>query len=1086
MRRKLNPGSLATQISVSTLGLVSIAVLLAAVLALGGVYNMARSEADARISAFRDVLHETVSDRLIIAEELLESIAAEVSGAMDAEALRQATYRHASRSEDYFDAVMVADLGGRVRTSYPPGSSKESVLDEPYFGTTGPGTGFRYTWIPGEEPGQPGRAWLSTSVRGVDETFILAARLRVGFLSLVLAEMSAGPDERVAAVVARDDLLVDIGGGVPGIDPAEFVYTPDEESESEGKVFFEHPELGRLDGFYSEVRPAHNLGWRVLVLEPETVVLERTQDALLPASLSILLASLVAMYLSYVFGRRLVAPLRVLEEQAQAVSAGSAVKPIDIDREDEVGRLATAFNSMAARLGALRELSMLLASSAELEQVLEGIINAMEHIVGSRRTAVFLAEEGGAQLKLVKAGGVRAHRPLAIPTVSDSWISEAFRTGDTVSFLVESDVSGDPALEVFGGDQVKSGLVVPLSVGHRPFGVVLTTTTESRLFSEAELEMARAFSAQAAIAVENSRLFENEHRSRMEAEALRDMAEVLAGPKGLSETLHEVGDIAADLLGMSGSFLALCEKAREGEEVYEEDKADDYLALWKSVGVSSDASTASPVVVEGLARRRGAGRLAGRWGVASVILVPLIEGGELQGVLALECSDEKRTFTPRDVRTARATARTLAVALETNRLAHQTRRRAENLEMVFRISQAVALSLRSSVVLNRVMDVVQKMLPNTGVLLMQQDPTLDVMRTVMVRGIEDKRMLEIEVAPGDDVPGAVFESRRSRRIDDVNKVGTPLAKLFGELGYEAWLAAPLLARGRSIGVLNLLAHEGERFTDEDTELLSTFAAQAALALDTAELFEKEHTIATVLQKSIVPESLPEIEGIELASTYQPAGSESEIGGDYYDVFRAPDGRVVLAIGDVCGKGVRAATKTSTIKYTLRGLVAAGLGPSAAVREVNRAVVDMGDVADIVTMWVGFFDIETGKLTFANAGHPPGLLRNADGSVEELGPTGPLLGAMADADYRKGSVDVPRGSTLLLYTDGVTEARSAKGFFGEERLHELLSWGAGPQTIIDYIIAAVLEHTEGILKDDVAMLAAEYPVLRAEAVSLEAT
>ena len=258
------------------------------------------------------------------------------------------------------------------------------------------------------------------------------------------------------------------------------------------------------------------------------------------------------------------------------------------------------------------------------------------------------------------------------------------------------------------------------------------------------------------------------------------------------------------------------------------------------------------------------------------------------------------------------------------------------------------------------------------------------------------------------------------------------------VGLHSMLAVPLLARGRSIGVLTVFSMGEGAFNEDDMSMLQTFASQAALAIDTARLYSREHEVASVLQQSILPGALPEVRGVEAASAYEPAGGDAEIGGDYYDLFRAPDGAVWLAIADVCGKGVIAATKTSMVKYAVRSLVAAGFSPGRIMTEVNRMVAEGDDPSNIVTLWVGRVDLPAHTVTWSSGGHPPGMLRRErEGDVVKLPATGPLLGAVAEVTYTEESTTFTPGTPSCLYTDGVTEARNGNSFFGEARVEEAL-------------------------------------------------
>ena len=268
----------------------------------------------------------------------------------------------------------------------------------------------------------------------------------------------------------------------------------------------------------------------------------------------------------------------------------------------------------------------------------------------------------------------------------------------------------------------------------------------------------------------------------------------------------------------------------------------------------------------------------------------------------------------------------------------------------------------------------------------------------------------------------------------------------------------------------VLSAEEEAFSEEDMSVLQTFASQAALAIDTARMYSHEHDVASILQQSILPEALPDFEEIEAASAYVPAGEESDIGGDYYDLLRAPDGTVWLAIADVCGKGVVAATKTSMIKYTVRALVGAGYCPRDVLAEVNRIVLETGESSDIVTLWVGRLDLEAMELSWSNGGHPPGIVRDIAGSIRTLPTTGPLLGAVRDVAYGEETVALSIGDVIVLYTDGVTEARAGSEFFGEERVSGVVALGGTAEEVVQRLLTQVRRWVHGELRDDIAILA----------------
>jgi serine phosphatase RsbU (regulator of sigma subunit) len=499
-----------------------------------------------------------------------------------------------------------------------------------------------------------------------------------------------------------------------------------------------------------------------------------------------------------------------------------------------------------------------------------------------------------------------------------------------------------------------------------------------------------------------------------------------------------------------------------------DDRAAEWLAAYRET--REEGESPEPVLMSA-ARDPGVAELLSGEAARSALLVPLLRDERVVALLLLLSVEPEPALGHRRLALARAAAASVTLALRNARLFEEAKSRADNLETIFRISHAVGSSLQTRVVLNRVLDVVQKILSADAVMLMTYDSQRKIMGVPMARGILHRDMLEATFRPGEDVPGRVFETREPERYDRISRADTMLLNAAAAQGLESLLVVPLLARGRSIGVLAVFAREEAAFGADEMDLLRTFASQAALAIDTAEMFSREHQVASVLKESIQPTRLPRVPGVDAAQVYLPAGAEADIGGDYYDLFRAPDGRIVAAIGDVCGKGVVAATKTSMIKYAVRGMVAAGVGPSRILRELNRMLSETGDASNIVTVWLGYIDLEHGEIVYANGGHPPGLvLRAIDRTIERLPTTGALLGAVPDADWTEHTVPIGDGDTLLLYTDGVTEARAGARFFGEGRVRRSLRAGGSADAVAQRLFALVQRFSVGELRDDAAILA----------------
>jgi PAS domain S-box-containing protein len=291
------------------------------------------------------------------------------------------------------------------------------------------------------------------------------------------------------------------------------------------------------------------------------------------------------------------------------------------------------------------------------------------------------------------------------------------------------------------------------------------------------------------------------------------------------------------------------------------------------------------------------------------------------------------------------------------------------------------------------------------------------------------------------------------------------------------MCVPLLARGRTIGAITLVSSKPERRYDrEDLLLAEDLAYRCALAADNARLYRGRSEIARVLQRSLLPPHLPEIPGVEVGAEYLSVGEASEVGGDFYDLINTVEDGWICAIGDVRGKGVEAASVTALARYTIRAVTLKNDRPSEILAALNEAMLRQLPEDRFCTAACVRLEPQDGSagvgVDVSRAGHPPPLLVRPEGAVEEIGCPGRVLGVFSEAELLDTSLRLMPGEALVLYTDGVTEARSPDGdFFGEGRLRQLLSSCAGRDavTFARRIKDDVLDFQEGSLRDDLAVL-----------------
>jgi PAS domain S-box-containing protein len=322
--------------------------------------------------------------------------------------------------------------------------------------------------------------------------------------------------------------------------------------------------------------------------------------------------------------------------------------------------------------------------------------------------------------------------------------------------------------------------------------------------------------------------------------------------------------------------------------------------------------------------------------------------------------------------------------------------------------------------------------------------------------------------------------------DDVER------SLLHRLGLHSGLAVPLVGSGQSVGVLSLaMSVSGRTYSARDVAVAEDLAARAAVAIHNARSHQALMDIAQTLQRSLLPSARPSIPGLDVAAVYRPV-SQSQVGGDFYDVFPVGEGRWGVVMGDVCGKGVQAASLTALARYTVRtaALGPAGGGgggggappsPSDVLARLNQAILDEGIDERFCT--IAQLLVEPGDdratVTMAVGGHPLPLLLDRAGGLRPVGRPGSGIGMFPDPDLVDTVHTLDPGDALVLYTDGVLEARSPDGGFAvgvlEDALRSASAAGADAAGLAAAVEAAVLSFAGGQARDDMAVLVVRVPL-----------
>ena len=323
---------------------------------------------------------------------------------------------------------------------------------------------------------------------------------------------------------------------------------------------------------------------------------------------------------------------------------------------------------------------------------------------------------------------------------------------------------------------------------------------------------------------------------------------------------------------------------------------------------------------------------------------------------------------------------------------------------------------------------------------------------------------------------------------DPRALANPLVA--GELGLRFYAGAPLITRdGHGLGTLCVIDRAPREFSDDDAAVLAEMAALVidALELRLAARRSVEHELALrdqaertarALQASLLPPELPRIRGAKLAALYEPADA-GVVGGDFYDAFERADGTCVLMVGDVSGKGAAAAALTALARHTVRTASLTTASPAEMLRTLNRALfIDRRELE--IEQFCTALVVATRpagdalELSVAGAGHPPALIRRRDGSTSRIEAVGPPVGWFLGAKHRERSDRLERGDAIVLFTDGIAEARTASGMLGPgglERIVAAVPAGAGAADLVD-ALRGLIAGDRIEIRDDVVALVLE--------------
>ncbi|HKY68573.1 MAG TPA: SpoIIE family protein phosphatase [Acidimicrobiales bacterium] len=368
-------------------------------------------------------------------------------------------------------------------------------------------------------------------------------------------------------------------------------------------------------------------------------------------------------------------------------------------------------------------------------------------------------------------------------------------------------------------------------------------------------------------------------------------------------------------------------------------------------------------------------------------------------------------------------------------------RDSERLRRIESVTDAALTHLDVPDLLGELLERVREILDvDTAAVLLLDEATGDLVASA-ASGIEEEVRQRVRVPMGQGFAGRIAAEVRPVVIEDVehSDVRNPILR---ERGIETLVGVPLVVESRVIGVLHVGTVTPRRFESDDVEFVQMVGDRVALAVE-ARRSNVERAAAAALQRSLIPDRLPGIPGLELAGRYLPAGAGG-VGGDWYDVFVLPTGRVGVVMGDVLGRGLRAAVVMGRLRSALRAYALEATAPGEVLERLDRKLQHF-EAGQMTTVLYATLDTDLAVLSLSSAGHPLPMMSTAgSGVVTVAADVDPPLGVDTGVRRRTTSLDVPPGAMLALFTDGLIERRGELITDGLERLRRSLRAGSAEQ------------------------------------------
>jgi serine phosphatase RsbU (regulator of sigma subunit)/putative methionine-R-sulfoxide reductase with GAF domain len=614
-------------------------------------------------------------------------------------------------------------------------------------------------------------------------------------------------------------------------------------------------------------------------------------------------------------------------------------------------------------------------------------------------------------------------------------------------------------------DETRAELTIPLLLDDEPVGVLDVQSDLADAFGPDDLFILETLGAQIAGAIQGARLYEAERQQAWLATALLQVADAMSRVSDMDAVLTSIVRLTPILAGVDRCIVLLWDA---GVETFipaqSHGLTPELRGAFDRTVFPAGALPAldlvrwdrSPLLVNATRERKLIPpSLAETFDIQEVVILPLLAHGELVGVMMVDYAGKPHHFSERVIGMLTGIANQAAMVIRSARLVEAHREEAYVSMALLQVAEAVSRSTDLEETLETIARITPMLVGVESCALFLWDRAAAVLvpfQQYGLRGDDRSAFWQLRLTEHDPL---VQVLAGGSPFVDVQALDGP-SELMSVLGRSSLLALPLVTRGETLGMMAVdYAGSARPFTQRWTSILNGIAGQAAIAVANDRLLEEvaeqermrqELEVAQRIQASFLPESCPYVEGWDLAAVWRSA---RQVGGDFYDFIPLPSpvgaegpeaGRIGLVIADVADKGVPAALFMALSRTLVRTMLIDGRPPDMAIARANDLILADARSGLFVTVFYAVLHADSGEIAYVNAGHvPPLVVRAADGTTEELRVPGMALGILPDMQYEVYTTHLEQGDTLVLYTDGITDAVAPDmQMFGLEQLKRVVS------------------------------------------------